>query len=309
MPSRPFSNAQTRPDALVAATIAAAAMVTLAAAEPPFANSVVSYEPGVGVPAGYDNPSAVLGSPTRFVDDFLFPSVVSPFSSAYLPSDICGLGSGGSIVVEFADPVEDHPDNPFGIDLLIFGNAFFIDVAWPNGVVGGLFGDGGRVEVSADGIEFVEIPDLDADGLFPTLGYLDVGPYAEAPGMVPSDFTQPVDPAMAPLLVGLEYEQLLSVYGESGGGAGVDLATVGLASIRFVRVSVGSQRGLTIEIDAFADVASAGSNAGDLDGDGDVDGADLAILLADWGRGGGSDLDGDGTVGGADLTILLANWS
>ncbi|MHC4832966.1 MAG: hypothetical protein ACYTFH_03530 [Planctomycetota bacterium] len=50
----------------------------------------------------------------------------------------------------------------------------------------------------------------------------------------------------------------------------------------------------------------------DLDGDGSVGGADLAILLADWGDGSGSgtssDLDGDGTVGGADLAVLLAAW-
>ncbi|MCA9289969.1 MAG: hypothetical protein KDA25_02510 [Phycisphaerales bacterium] len=47
---------------------------------------------------------------------------------------------------------------------------------------------------------------------------------------------------------------------------------------------------------------------GDLDGDGDVDPADLAILLADWG-GSGADLDGDGIVGPGDLAILLANWT
>jgi hypothetical protein len=47
----------------------------------------------------------------------------------------------------------------------------------------------------------------------------------------------------------------------------------------------------------------------DLDGDGSVGGADLAILLAAWGGGGPADLDGDGSVGGADLAILLADWN
>jgi hypothetical protein len=46
---------------------------------------------------------------------------------------------------------------------------------------------------------------------------------------------------------------------------------------------------------------------GDFDGDGDVGGADLAILLGGWGSGTG-DLDGDGTTGGADLAILLGAW-
>lgn len=48
--------------------------------------------------------------------------------------------------------------------------------------------------------------------------------------------------------------------------------------------------------------------AEDLDGDGDVDAADLSILLAAWGGGGDADLDGDGMVAAADLAILLAAW-
>ena len=48
---------------------------------------------------------------------------------------------------------------------------------------------------------------------------------------------------------------------------------------------------------------------GDLDGDGDVDAADLALLLGAWGSSDPSaDLDGDGSVGAADLAILLGNW-
>ena len=51
--------------------------------------------------------------------------------------------------------------------------------------------------------------------------------------------------------------------------------------------------------------------AGDLDGDGDTDLADLGILLADFGCTGGmcvGDLDGDGDTDLADLGILLADF-
>jgi len=48
---------------------------------------------------------------------------------------------------------------------------------------------------------------------------------------------------------------------------------------------------------------------GDLNGDGVVDGADLGILLENWGGSGLGDLNGDGVVNGADLGILLENWS
>lgn len=53
---------------------------------------------------------------------------------------------------------------------------------------------------------------------------------------------------------------------------------------------------------------------GDINGDGQVDGADLALLLGAWGDCPGTgecpaDLDGSGDVNGADLAILLGNWT
>jgi len=47
----------------------------------------------------------------------------------------------------------------------------------------------------------------------------------------------------------------------------------------------------------------------DLNGDGVVDGADLGILLSNWGGKGVGDLNDDGIVDGADLGILLSAWS
>jgi hypothetical protein len=49
------------------------------------------------------------------------------------------------------------------------------------------------------------------------------------------------------------------------------------------------------------------STSPDLNGDGVVDAADLAILLGAWGTG-GADLDGDGTTDASDLAILLGEW-
>lgn len=52
---------------------------------------------------------------------------------------------------------------------------------------------------------------------------------------------------------------------------------------------------------------------GDIDGDGDVDGADLGQLLGEWGQCSDcddcpSDLDDDCDVDGGDLGVLLASW-
>ena len=52
----------------------------------------------------------------------------------------------------------------------------------------------------------------------------------------------------------------------------------------------------------------ASAPPGDLNGDGKVNGADIAILLAAWGGTGPADLDHSGIVDGADLAILLSNW-
>ncbi len=69
------------------------------------------------------------------------------------------------------------------------------------------------------------------------------------------------------------------------------------------------QTGMSAPVDMdAAEIDLTASIVGDLNGDGVVDGADLTILLADWGQPGPGDLNDDGTVGGADLTILLANW-
>jgi hypothetical protein len=51
----------------------------------------------------------------------------------------------------------------------------------------------------------------------------------------------------------------------------------------------------------------------DIDGNGDVNGIDLAIILDKWGTNGGkdypnADIDGDGTIAGADLAEVLGNW-
>jgi hypothetical protein len=48
---------------------------------------------------------------------------------------------------------------------------------------------------------------------------------------------------------------------------------------------------------------------GDLNGDGVVDGADLALVLGAWGNGAGlADIDENGVVDGADLAIVLGSW-
>lgn len=81
----------------------------------------------------------------------------------------------------------------------------------------------------------------------------------------------------------------------------------------------GADFGMAIDVDLFRAVVGDDSvgkayvfilgSPADIDRDGDVDGADLAILLAAWGTAQpASDLNGDGNVDGADLAVMLAVW-
>jgi hypothetical protein len=204
---------------------------------------VIEYSPGALSGGTYTNPQTALGWPERFTGEGAFPGVVSPFNPPFLPSEIVSIGEGGHLTLRLGESASDDAAHLYGVDLLIFGNAAFIDADFPNGATGNpatLFGaDGGMVEVSADGVTFHTVVGALADGLFPTLGYLDSGPFDSQPGQVPSDFTRPVNPALRlNELSGLSYAQLLAAYDGSGGGAPLDLALAGVSSAQYVRISV-----------------------------------------------------------------------
>jgi len=279
----------------------------------PWADQIVAYDAGLGAAPGYADASTTLGHPERFTGEGVFPGAVTAFNSAFGTDEIVSIGEGGMLEVRFDTPVLDDSDNPYGIDLLIFGNALFVFDGAGVGNPAGLFADPASIEVSADGLMWFNVPGVFADDLFPTEGYLDLtDPFATAPGLVESDFTRPVDPALSlDDFAGLTYAQVLSRYRGSGGGAGVDLASVGLPAISHVRITVPADAGFNAEIDAFADVAPR--MPGDADLDGIINVTDLLLLLSGWGvPSPGSppvDMNGDGIVNVSDLLILLANWS
>jgi len=299
--------------ALVAALASGALGVTATAESPTprCAAAVVSYAPGSGTGAAYRNPLAALGPPTRFTGVGMEPGPVTPFRPAFMPGEIVSVGRGGSLVVSFEQPVLDDARHPFGIDLIVYGNAFCADADYPSGVASATFAEGGTIELSADGIAWIAVPGAEADGGLPTLAYSDVDPYATEPGRVPTDPARPVDPALTPASVaGLAWDELVAAYGGAAGGTRIDLATLGLASARFVRISVAVDAAFVPEVDAIVAVRAVPS-AGDLDGDGAVNGLDLGILLGAWGAcdSCAADMNDDGTVDGLDLGAMLGAWS
>lgn len=245
-----------RPAPARAAFIAAGATllpIGSALADSPFATTVRSYSAGVGA-GPFTDPAVALGSPTRYTGVAGgYPGSVTPFNPSWDPGECVSLGLGGSLVVSFDHPVTNDAANPFGIDLLVFGNSFFWDPITFSPTAVALSAEGGTIAVSQDGDFWVTVTDLAGDGLWPTLGYAgEASPFGGPAGSIETDFTRPVDPAFAWL--DKSAADIIAGYNGSGGGAGIDIGALGLDWIQYVRISSDTP-GLTPDIDAFSDVA------------------------------------------------------
>lgn len=270
------------------------------------ATRVVSYAAGSGASAGHRSPAAALGEPARMTGTVGAPETVTPFQPPWQPSQVVSIGVGGSLVLELGSPATDDPGHRFGIDLIVFGNAFFSDASYPLGMPGFCAAEGGLVDLSEDGVNWANVPGAAAEGALPTLAWLDAGPYDTAAGSVPTDFLRAVDPALNEASVsGMDYADLVAAYDGGAGGVGIDLATTGLSTARFIRFRQPSGSIGSPEIDAVSVIPPTPSPF-DLDGSGRVDFGDLAVLMLSMGDAGGPcDLDGSGLVDFGDAALLL----
>lgn len=238
-----------------------------------FAVEVISASGPFG-PSPYDDPAAILGRPaTDFHDPFAIfdgrePNLRGTLIEAPSNTDADGnklittLNEGSQITVRMGRKVYDDPRNPYGIDLIVFGNAFFTGSGFTGGSVnlntytlsGNLVAEPIKVSVSPDGVNWYRYDDGPyADGLFPTNAYLwdrQSGTWTDEL----SDPTRPVNPALtAADFSGLTGADALDLYDGSAGGTGFDLSASGFEWIQYVRVE-----GLTGfaggEIDAIAAV-------------------------------------------------------
>ena len=224
-----------------------------------FAAQVVSYTPGSFVPIGWDDPLSSLGAPSRSTGNGPFDGDVTVFNAPYRADQVVAIGAGGELVVRFDGIVEDDPSNPFGIDLLIYGNAFLgmdFEAGLADGVV---FAEPARIALSQDGVFWVDASGIFADALFPTIGYQDpTGPFSSG-GTIPTDFTRPVDPTLdAADFIGLDAAQIAELYDGAGGGVGIDLGALGLPWIEYVRIWQPEGDAYAAEIDAIAAVPEPG---------------------------------------------------
>lgn len=224
-----------------------------------YATGVADYQPGAlsGALAGYTNASAAIGMPATFNPAFPpwspDPTPITPFEAPYTADQLVGIGSGGSLTLQFASPIRNLPGNPYGLDFVVYGGAAFVDVNWPNGLSDGtVFGNMGgvtRIAVSADGQNFYT--------LNPSLA-----PVTEA--ALPTDslgqFGLPPDPSLTlAAFAGKTLPEIRALYGGSAGGVGYDLSwavdgqgqPVMLNEVQFVRLSVLEGQ---VKLDALAAV-------------------------------------------------------
>lgn len=239
----------------------------------PFATQVLSYEAGTNANASYTTASNALGSAARMTGFGNFISGVTPFNPAFATDQLVSVGSGGHLTLGFDRDITNNASHRFGVDLIIFSNAFFVDQSFfdadptndGTGILGpnpAIFGSNGvaSVYVSADGQDW-RLASITSLNLFPTLGYADfTATTPDAPGSVPTDFTRAMDPALTlAALADLSFAELIALYDGSGGGVGIDIAGTGLETARFVRIENNSNSAFII--DAVAVVPAPGALA------------------------------------------------
>jgi hypothetical protein len=292
----------------------------------PFATEVVSSNGPFG-PYPYDDPNALLGKPTtRFKDPMNPPDerakLVEAVYNVGLDDEplITTLNEGAEIVVKFDHQVLDDPDSPYGIDLLVFGNSFFVGDGYVNDdtnmneymLTGGGFFESIKVSVSQDGIDWYRYDSGPyGDNMFPTHAYLWDRENAQWTD-TEMDWTKPVNPALTINdFNGISAADAIDLYNGSAGGAGFDLAESGYAWIQYIKVE-GLSGFAGGEIDAFADVANPYPDW-DVNMDNDIDTQDVALVGLHWGETGEpgwirEDVNNDGVVETQDVAIIGLHW-
>ena len=252
----------------------AIAALASGASASPFATSVESYDAGSNPASGFNDAATALGSPERFTGEGTsFPAGVTPFSPAFGSDELVSIGAGGHLSLGFERAITDAPGHAFGVDFIVFSNAGFADASFTDadpdndgiGLTGDnpfVFGAGGAatIQVSQNGTDWVTAETTTLD-LFPTLGYRDVTDATPAaPGSVPTDFTRALDPTLTLSdFANLDFAQISALYGASGGGVGIDIASTGLDSASFVRFR--NESASAFEIDAVSVVPAPGAFA------------------------------------------------
>lgn len=155
------------------------------AAESPFGYAILSAATEA---YSYNNSKNALGRPTTYMN-FEYGGVVNPINPAWGENDLYSIvqydeEAPAYIDIEFDHRVYDDPQNPYGQDFIVFGNAmlsytgngssYYAEGEAPENftIASTCLSELAEIEVSQDGKTWYTIPDAPyADCFAPTLGY------------------------------------------------------------------------------------------------------------------------------------------
>jgi hypothetical protein len=230
-----------------------------------FAVQIVSTN-NVYAVSPYNDPTAVLGRPTlKFINSgtnaHRTKIVEPPFNIAPDGSKvITKINSDGQITVNLGRKVYDDPNNPYGVDLIVYGNSFFsasgagtigdgtdLDAAMLSNSPGG---HPTTVSVSQDGTNWFTYNNTPV--LFPDNAYRwdETNHSGTDEQMNPTKPLNPSVPAMS--FGGQSAASGLNQFFGAAGGTGYDLKASGFPWVQYVRVQPGP--GTYTVIDAIAAV-------------------------------------------------------
>jgi hypothetical protein len=202
-------------------------------------NSVPSLTSGLV--SGLNDPTAALGPPRGVNGVALgFPNVLDPFNPAFEKQDIVELGANGVLTLQFPNFVQVGG----GLEVGVVSNNFLSDAtgAGTNSNPAAVFGSGtpgggsAEVLVSNDGVNFHSIGVQSFPE--PANFYQDVASaYQSTPGNVPADFGIPFTHPISDFN-GLDFAHTITLFGPSGGGTWLNLASSGLSQIDYIQFKV-----------------------------------------------------------------------
>lgn len=229
-----------------------------------FATQVISSN--ITGSAPYNNPQALLGPPTVTFDDPYDPQsdpkgydnskiIEPPYYTDRSGNDVITKipqstnSTKYSVTLELGRPVSHDPGNPYGVDLIVYGNSFFTgsgaggsgtsDTTNLNNYhIGGLYGHPLIVSVSPDNVHWYTFPTT------PTILPFQAYQWNDATQMSTNNllnFNQPVDPAIASSILagglnGQSASSVLDAYQGASGGTGFDISGSGFSSIEYVNL-------------------------------------------------------------------------
>jgi hypothetical protein len=129
-----------------------------------FAGRIVQYAPAPGQfvnDSAFNDPARALG-----------PPVGGGILNGNNTGTVTLGGFGGTLTLAFDRPVRDDPRNPFGMDAIVFGNAF-----WPSGDANRRWAEPATIEISRD---------ENGNGLADDAWFIVPGSHAPTPPLPPS---------------------------------------------------------------------------------------------------------------------------